>query len=696
MKRRTKVFLSVTLMLFIVFGILVLTLGLYISGNIDYSKDDALFEVTKKSNTVTYLAYDNNGNLVELYKESSGPAKSWVSINEVSPWLIKGFICAEDRRFYKHGGVNAVRTIAAAANSLLHYTSEFGASTITQQVIKNISGDNERTLRRKVNEIFRAIHLESNHTKDEILEAYLNIIPLAGNVYGVREASLRYFGKEPKHLTLAESATIVGITNAPSRYDPYKHPQECLEKRNRVLYAMLDNGGITEQECERAQKEKLGLTETDASISSVSSWCVETAREDVISALCAKYDVSRVGALMILNSGTSVILTVDPDVQRIMEEFFENKGNFPAAVDDGLKYAMVVCDSQSGDVRGIIGGAGEKSGNRLFNNATAKHPPASTLKPLALYAPLLDLGKVNWSTIFDDAPIKTDENDGDIYMYPKNSPDVYEGQITLYKALISSKNTVAAKLYLMLDPNEIYRTLGEGLGLRGIIEKKVGKNGSITTDLAMAPLALGQLTDGVSLLDLTHAYTVFPCDGVIKGGRTFYGVFDAEGGVILDNASEEKRVFGVTTARIMNMMLSGVADEGTARSLTLKEEVDTAAKTGTSSGNRDKLLVGYTPYYTAGIWCGYDDERGVYSQTPNHISIWDEVMKKIHSQTLPGELDTVRFDLGGVKLVHYCDVSGCAANDECAKNGTASWGFFSAENLPCGECEIHVHEAHEE
>ena len=164
MSRRLKLTISIILAAFILCGIAMGVLGAYIGGAIDYSKDDALFEAAKKSNTVTYLSYDKSGNLVEVCKESSGAAKTWISINEVSPWLKAGFIAAEDRSFYKHGGINLKRTAAAAVNSLVHYTSEFGASTITQQVIKNISGDNDRTLRRKLNEVFRAVHLEMSHT----------------------------------------------------------------------------------------------------------------------------------------------------------------------------------------------------------------------------------------------------------------------------------------------------------------------------------------------------------------------------------------------------------------------------------------------------------------------------------------------------------------------------------------------------
>ena len=693
MKRWIKVLLSVLVAAVILITTVIAALGAYVNAIVDYNLDEKLFSSAHKSNTVTYMAYDGAGELTEVCKEASGPALSWVSIDEVSPWLKLGYISAEDRDFYKHRGINVRRTVAAAANSVLHYTSGFGASTITQQVIKNISGDNERTIARKISEVFRAIHLEMSHTKDEIFEVYMNVIPMSGNIFGVREASLSYFGKEPSELSLAEAATMVGITNAPGRYDPFLHPDECREKRDSVLFAMRDCGVITEDEYCAAANAPLVLVSDGYRRANVISWFVESARTEILADLCDRYSLSRVGASLLLSSGTKVVLTVDPAVQAVLEEYFEDLSHFPKEVGAGLEYAMVVCDSGSGDIVGMIGAVGDKCANRLFNYATAPHPPASTLKPLALYAPLLEKGAVSWSTLFDDAPTEVKEEDGEIYMYPKNSPDIYEGRISLYKALISSKNTVAAQMYGMLTPSEIFNSLKETFEFNTLVESKMCADGRELTDLALAPLAMGQLTEGISLVDLTHAYTVFPCDGALRGGRTYYGVIGSDGTVLLDNPSKEKRVFKEQTARVMNMMLSGVAEEGTARSIRLKEKIDTAAKTGTSSWNKDKLLVGYTPYYTAGIWCGFKDGcSGVGSLNPNHIRIWDEVMDRIHervSRDAESE-DLLHFCTHGLQGAFYCKESGCIATDACKDCATVEYGYFAS--MPENECTIHGRE----
>lgn len=690
-KKWIKILIALILVVFIALGVVITFLGTVINADIDYATDEALFLAAKSSNTATYYAYDRDGALVSVCKESSGGAKSWATLGEMSEWVTRGFLAAEDRDFYSHSGINVKRTFAAVVNSMVHYTSDFGASTITQQVIKNISGDNERSFKRKATEIFRAIHLEMAHEKDEILEVYLNVVPMSRNIYGIKEASIGYFGKEPLDLSLSEAATLVGITNAPSRYDPVSHPDACLEKRNRVLYAMLDNGDISEMEYKDAIATPLGVGRFEQSANSTVSWFVETAREEIIEDICSQYSISRIAAITLLDSGTRVVLTMDSAIQECMESFFEDTSNLSSDVARGLCYAMVVCDSKSGDVVGVVGGAGRKEGNRLFNHATSLHPPASTLKPLALYAPLIDSGEINWAMKIDDTPIEARSDGDDVYMYPKNSPDLYEGPISIYDALKTSKNTVAARLYEMIGKEQIYRNLKENFNFKGLVESCEGTDGARHSDLSMAPLALGQLTNGVSLIELTHAYTVFPCDGVMRGGRTYYGVFDSDGRVIIDNTGSEKVVFKPTTARMMNMMLEGVAYEGTARGITLKENVDTAAKTGTSSANRDKLLIGYTPSYTAGIWSGFQDGiTGVYSKDPNHIEIWDQVMHRIHEMA-PVDVDE-HFMTDGLKRICYCSESGCRATDECIEHGCAVWGFFTADSVPGGACPIHSNE----
>lgn len=673
----------------LVISILLGTLVIYANANIDYELDERLFSSAKESNTTTYLAYNKQGELTEVFKSSQGGARSWVSLSDLPEVLVRGFVAVEDREFYNHSGINIRRTVGAMANQLLHFSSEFGASTITQQVIKNISGDNDRTIKRKLLEALRAIHLEMSHSKEEIIELYLNVIPMPENKYGIKEGAASLFGKEPRDLSVAECAALIGITNAPSRYNPRVNYDACLEKRNTVLLVMRDEGVISENEYMEAVNTPITLVESSKNTYGIYSWFIETAREDIITDLSDNYGLSRAASGILLSSGTRVILTIDLEVQNVLESFFENTDNLSPEVENGLEYSMVVTDNKSGNLLGIIGRAGKKEGNLLLNLATSKHTPASTLKPLAIYAPLIEKGDVSWSTIFDDVPKKVTENGDELILYPHNSPDSYEGRISLYDAIIKSKNTVAVELAEYLGYEKIFRHLVEAYGFD--LVDSITLNGNKVTDKALSPLALGQLTEGLTLRELTQAYTAFANQGILAKGRSYYGVFLDNGDVLLENAPEEKRIYKTSTAQIMNMLLSGVVEEGTAKSIALKYSIDTAGKTGTSGMDQDRLFVGYTPYCAAGIWTGYDGkEHPVGAQSPNHLQIWDKVMQKITNILSYNDGEELPFFVTNeLKQCMYCKQTGMLANDMCELSGDAELGYFIINNEPKDYCKMH-------
>ncbi len=690
MKRIIIVFSSVVLITALVLAIGLGSLKIYVDSNVDYAFDDKLFEAARRSNTVTYVAYDENGEELTVWRGSSGGRRTWIDLAEIPEVLQRGFIAMEDRTFYTHNGINLKRTLSAVLNYFVRSKPNFGASTITQQVVKNISGDSDYSVKRKITEIFRAIHLEMTHDKSEILEMYLNIVPMTGNIYGVREASLTFFAKEPFELSIAEVATIIGITNSPVRYDPYKNKEACTEKRDVVLGAMRECGVINDKEYKEALATALVTASETGVHSTIASWFVETANEDIVSDIMRKHDVSEKAAEMLLKSGTRVHLTMDTRVQSALETFFEDPNNLPGVVENGLQYAMAVYDSQSGNLAGIIGRAGKKEGNKLLNLANVPHPPASALKPIALYAPLVNSGRITWSTVFEDMPLSVKGEGEDMVYYPKNSPDVYEGRMTVNEALSKSKNTVALRLYDMLGGEWIFDHLENRYGFSTLVSEERGSNGSTLTDVAPAPLAMGQLTRGVTLRALTRAYTAFPSGGVIGSGSSYYRVYDADGRVLIESDKKSLKVMDAATANVMTQMLAGVVDGGTGRSIRLKELVDTAGKTGTSSGSRDKLFVGFTPYYTAGIWCGYDDGRAIEGVSPSHLKIWDAVMTEIHDRTVfeeDGELIT--FLKNGIVSVDYCAESGMLASESCRHLGCASIGYFKIGTTPVEKCDIH-------
>ena len=703
MKRKGRVLKAFAIALCSVFSIVVIFFGgLYIFAKtgINYEADELMIEKSLKWEPTKFYAsaspfYDTAGKVgyTEIKRES-GFKKAYYPKSELSNYLTEGIVAVEDHRFYQHRGFDVKRTAKAALNYILGGERVFGGSTITQQLIKNVSGDNQLTVSRKLAEILRAVHVEKLYSKDEILEVYLNVIPMGGNIFGVGMAATEYFGKSPDELLPEEAATLIGITNAPTAYNPYSNPDKCIKKRNTVLGVMLEHNVIDREEYERAVAAPLTVVPKSEKEKSFDGWYIETVIEDVSASLAEKYSMSRSAArLLLLRGGYSVFTNMDVGVQEKLEHYFSEIGNFPAEVANGLNYAMAITDSTDGRLLGIVGRVGEKQGNRLLNHALVPHTPASALKPIALYAPLIDEGLINFATVIDDAPISFV---GDSQMrvgYPKNSPDVYAGLITVKDAIRLSKNTVAAKLCKRVGARQVFDGLRTRFEFKDLIENETRGNKKYT-DVALSPMALGQLTDGISLRELTAAFGSFPSDGIYQKPISFSKVIDPDGRVVLKNENEGRRVFSKECARIMNMLLSEVTADGTAKQITLKEHLECAGKTGTSSGNKDKLFIGYTPYLTAGIWCGYDlSDRGVYSLSKTHLEIWDEIMLDLHGAMLGGACEEKHFSTDGLIYSEYCKDSGEHPSNACEldpRGCRTEFGYFTADNMPTKECSRHV------
>ncbi len=663
----------------------------YAKTNIDFDADVRLFSDSRSTEGTRF--YANRGDIpVEL--EMAGTLKKiHYSLEDISPYIIKGYLAVEDRHFYQHRGIDWKRTASAAINYIFGSGTRFGGSTITQQVVKNISGDNQLTLKRKLDEIIRAMHIEQNYSKDDILELYLNIVPMSDNMYGVGIASESYFGKEPFMLSAAEAATLIGISNAPSAYSPYINPDKCLEKRNNVLSVMHREGVITDEEYETAYNTPLTVLPRGEGGDIYDSWFVETVIKEASRDLALKMNISKTAAEhILLGGGYKIYTTADIDVQKILEEYFENTDNFPYEVNCGLGYAMVITDSETGDLVATVGGVGEKRANRILNRAIVPHTPGSVLKPIALYAPLIDEGKIGWATVFDDVPVSFTETDEGYTPYPKNSPNVYDGLINVNNALRLSKNTVAIRLCKMRGERAVFNTLKYDYGFDTLAEMEKTADGGTITDIAISPMALGQLSYGVSVAKITEAYSTLS-DGVHKKMRSYLHVIDSEGNVILENKKEEKEILKPTTARIMTKILEGVVESGTARSVTLGDIVPTAGKTGTSGGSKDKMFVGYTPYYTAGIWCGYDKgDMSLTAVSPSHLEIWDDIMHMVHEKKL-GAKASEQFSTEGLIYRPYCMDSGDLYSETCAldvRGSRIAYGYFTPDTAPDRICGRHI------
>ena len=688
LKLTAIIIFSSAIVVSLVFGLIVF----YVYRGINFEADEKLFESAAGYHSTTF--YANGAGEGEDYEpvaiEISGTMrKLFYSYEEISPYLKDGFIAVEDKIFYEHKGINLKRTLLAAFNYVFKREKRFGASTITQQVVKNISGDNQLSLRRKMEEIIRAIHIERKYTKEEILEVYLNVIPMSENIYGVGAASRAYFGKEPSGLLPEEAATLIGITNAPTAYNPYINPDTCKRKRDIVLSVMHVDGVIDDAQYKTAINAPLKVIGREDREDRIDSWFVETVIYDLTVDLAEKYGIAMSTArMMLLGGGYKVYTTMNPDVQSTLEEYFEDTDNFPKEISNGLNYAMVITDTETGNLVGIVGRVGRKLGNRLLNHATTPHVPGSTLKPIALYAPLIDEGEINWATVFDDTPVSFTESDGEYREYPHNSPNVYDGLTTVKDALRNSKNTIAVRLCNLRTPKKIFNSLKSDFNFDTLIERE----GNIT-DIATAPMALGQLGRGVSLRRITEGYSALSGDGVWRESNSYICLLDHNGRVVIEKEQEERRVFKSSTARIMNQLLMTVTEDGTAGKITLKEKINTAGKTGTSGGSKDKSFIGYTPYYTAGIWCGYDSsDKAVAGLSKSHLEIWDEVMTDIHSDIFERE-DIKEFSTDGLYKLPYCMDSGKLYSGNCIfdpRGIRQEYGYFTEDNAPTGSCDRHI------
>ncbi len=684
----TVAVLTVMLLLSLLF------LYFYAARGVSFKSDELLFESARSHDSTTLYSNAECGNgytpvLSELYGDYR---KESFSVEEIPRILKDGFIAVEDREFFTHKGVNVKRTLRAALNYLTGGERQFGGSTITQQLIKNISGDSDPTVKRKLSEILRALHIEQHYSKDEILELYLNIIPMSENTYGVGTAAKRLFGKEPYELSAAEAATLIGITNAPTAYNPYTSPERCLTKRNTVLSVMHREGVITEEEYKRATSEPLSVVAREEMTDKYSSWFAEAVISDLTEDLCRQYEITEAAAdLMLRGGGLSVYTTMNASVQKILEEYFEHTENFPTEINNGLNFAMSVIDNESGDLVATVGRVGKKCGNRLLSHAEVPHIPGSVLKPLGLYAPLIDEGKINYATVFDDIPTSFTETESSYRLYPRNSPNVYSGLLTVKDALRLSKNTVAVRLCEMRGAKAVFDTLKEKFSFSNLVESERSEGGGVLTDIATSPMALGQLTHGATLRELTSAYSTFARDGVHSKPRSYLYVLDKDGNEIIRKEKEEKQIFSTSTARIMNMLLSEVVNDGTAKSLTLKERIPLAGKTGTSGGSRDKEFIGYTPYYTAGIWCGYEKGQGsVASLSKTHLEVYDGVMTAVHGSIANPDRT---FSTEGLLYLPYCRDSGKIYSTAClydVRGDRLEYGYFTPESQPTGECDRHI------
>ncbi len=609
----------------------------------------------------------------------------FLEAQEVPKLLSDAFVAIEDKRFYQHKGVDWYRTLAAALNAMLGFSDSFGGSGITQQLIKNVTGNTDVTWQRKLQEILYAVDLERRMDKSEIMAWYLNIIPFSDGCEGVVEAAEHYFSKTPQKLTATECASLAAITNRPSYYNPIRYPQHNLERRNLILSQMLEQGMITEADCTAALETPIEVTvrERDAE-GGINSWYADMVIEDVISDLMREYSLSRVAASHLLwSGGLQIDMALDEQVQKTVEEYYRTAVRMPQnASGTSAQSALIVLDAQTGDILGVAGAVGEKKGNRMQNYATQTlRPPGSTIKPLTVYAPALEEGLIDWSSVYDDVPVRFEGER--LTPWPANATGVYRGLTNVPYAVAHSTNTVAVRILEELGNEKAFRWGKERFHLQNL------RRDAQTDDSNTAALALGQLHYGVTLREMTAAYVPFADGGRYHSYRSYYRVTDRSGRVLLSKADVGERVLSEGNAAIMTKLLQGVIAHGTSSSVTLSKACECAGKTGTTNADGDRWFIGYTPELVCGVWCGYE-----YPEPLNErnlcIGIWNRVMTKL-SEEIGGDRT---FDVpSDVIRVSYCKDSGKLLGEACMHDPRASReeiGYFLRGREPKESCDRHV------
>ncbi len=699
---------------------------LYAKDNIDTSVDD-FADLIKDKDLTTRVGYlDADGKYVDLPSESlsAGEKRSWVKYSDFNEYIADAFVVIEDKRFEQHKGVDWLSTIKV---TIQYFTGQGmrGASTITQQVIKNVTENDDVTIQRKAQEILKALNLEKKYDKTEILEMYLNSIYLSQGCYGVGAAAYTYFGKEVKDLTLIESAALACITQYPYYYDPIINPQHNAEKRNLVLKYMYDQGKITQDEFLSAYEKELVLKvsgdDDEDTSASVHSWYTDAAQQEAVRLLRDKFGYSaRIAEKALLTGGYTIVTALDPDIQAIVEDYYENAewekhDNSPIQPNS----SCVIIDHSNGNVVALVGSRGRKTINLGLNYATqTRRPSGSSIKPISVYGPGIEANVVTWGTVLDDVPINfgTETINPDtgekVYSnkhgYPKNAPDRYLGLTTVHEGVRNSINTISWRSLERLGLDNSFDFLTNKLHLTTLIESQTMSNGLTFTDKAYAPLAMGEFTWGVVVKEMVAAYQIFANEGIFNDERIVLKILDNDGNVIVDNEKKSEVVISAQTATITTKLLQDVVATGTAYKITLKKNVDCAGKTGTSESNNDKWFIGYTPYYVCGVWFGYSMPRSLNkfnSVSSAPVLAWDAIMTKVMQKYVDaakngGEPLKKFVDAPGLVQVEYCIDSGKLPTDACrndlrkitepTKGNRIEKGWFKAGTEPTEYCDCHV------
>ena len=741
---------ATVIMIVLICGVVFIgTLGDYLQDDIltaaaDWSLEDYDLERT------SFIHYvDNNGDIQLLQQIYTTTDRQWASLDDIPQALVDAAIAIEDKRFYEHQGVDWITTVKACLNMFFGGDDQFGGSTITQQFIKNHTQEKSVTVQRKVMEIFRAQLFEREYDKDLIMEYYLNEIYLGRGCYGVKSAAAEYFGKELESLTVAECASLISITNNPSMFNPYatsvymyKGEERDGAGRNRyrqlnVLDQMHEQGFLTDEEYEEAVAQEMvfkeGIADEDrwtvcenedcgyegtrnnfsgsgdtwycpicGGITSVStnasqhiySWFVDAVIIDFASYLAEQDGKSwdeldqggrNVYLDRIQKGGYHIYTTLDMDVQRQVDEIYGNLDNIPSTRStQQLQSAIVVIDNETGDVVALSGGVGEKNTFLGYHRATqAKLQTGSAQKPISVYAPAFESGKVTPATVFKDLPVTYEEGN-----WPKNDNRKYQYARTVYQGIVSSVNTISVRTLDAIGAQYAYSFAKYNFGQDHLVET-YETSWETKSDVGQAPLALGALTVGATVQEMSAAYATFANNGTWREPRLYTKIYNSDGKLVVDNTQDTRKILSEKSVNYINYCLYNAANHGTGGAAIFRGQT-IAGKTGTTSSNRDRWFCGYTDHYTAAVWVGYDQPEQINIGTNPAAQLWRKVVQPIHEG-----LDAVGLYNGNVfQTVAVCLDSGLKATEACHADARGIdrvvYVNVYPEDAPDGTCDKHV------
>ena len=678
-KKHPKITLAIRLTILLI--ILVMVIGAGVIVGIIYGMWGDDFEISEEELTLTGNSFilDSKGNtLAELTGDDN---RKIITLQEMADYLPKAYVAIEDERFYDHSGVDLKRTAGAIFTYIVHRgDSSFGGSTITQQLVKNITQENAKSgmegINRKIKEWAKAYKIEQMLSKEQILELYLNIIFVGGgNRLGVEAGAEYYFGKTAKELSLTECAFMAGINNAPNAYNPYgdyaygkdENKTKKINRRTKtVLKKMLELGDISQEEYDNSCKEidegikfkeeakqgKIYSYHTDATISKVISDIAE-----------AKGWTTDYATTYVYGGGLTIYSTQDTEVQKKMEE--EMQSNWKKYTqkskqtkdDDGeyvyAQSAMVVIDNETGYAVGMVGGLGEKNTSRGLNRATqSPRSTGSSIKPIADVLPALEEGLITAATMYNDCKVKFDIP-GSKTPYKPTDESTYRGVISVRSAITTSQNVPFVKIMAELT-NPVSRSYLEKLGVTTIDEKN---------DSGLS-LALGGLYNGITTFEMAAAYATIENGGVYREPLLYTKVEDSKGNIILEAKQKTTRVCSEENAYILKDMLKTVVQSGTAKYCKISG-IDMGAKTGTTNDHFDRWLCGFTNYYTAATWYGYDKNEYVRSTigvSPASV-VYSGVMNSLHK----GKAKSTFTKPDGIITIKVCNHTGLRATEGCTE-----------------------------